>query len=191
MSLSEIVPEKVTDFTASNGLAVWRGPLDDAIRVATSAGNPIVAVGSYYADAVAEFFRHEEDERLGRWRSKVDPDIIGYPLGDTSIRLVNEAMHGTTSMFSRLDADGLGPLSRAAQEYFADHPEPKPAWHDAKPGDIWELKSAGAAKTAQYLVDDGRFFRLPLLAPVDPGWRPASFAAEFTAGRKVWPEDAS
>lgn len=70
-------------------------------------------------------------------------------------------------------------------QYLRAKAERKP-WDDAADGDIWELHSRRGV--AQYLYHEGRFFELPLRRPDEPGWEPASFASDFTAGVRVWPE---
>ena len=60
-----------------------------------------------------------------------------------------------------------------------------PAWYYAKDGEIWELISDEDV-TRHYVVSEHRFFILPLIAAGDRAWRPASFAREFVAGKRIW-----
>ena len=60
-----------------------------------------------------------------------------------------------------------------------------PAWYYAKDGEVWEL-SSDEATTRHYVVFEHRFFILPLIAAGDRAWRPASFAREFVAGKRIW-----
>ena len=60
-----------------------------------------------------------------------------------------------------------------------------PAWYYAKDGEIWELISDEGV-TRHYVVSEHRFFILPLIAAGDRAWRPASFAREFVAGKRIW-----
>lgn len=59
-----------------------------------------------------------------------------------------------------------------------------PAWYYAEDGEIWEL--TGEISRGQYIVAEHRFYLLPLLAPKEPGWTPASFSREFTSGKLIW-----
>lgn len=171
----------MTEFIASNGIQVGAG--HTFARFDDGGENTIFYIGIENMVALKDLFRHEEDERLSRWRSKVDPDIVGYAVDDASIRLVDEATHGNTSMFYRTDPDGLGPLSKAAREYFDAHPEPKP-WDSAEPGEYWALTVGGDEGLFKLTVDGWKHegkARHPL----------ASWKGSITAGRRIWPEDAS
>lgn len=77
----------MTEFTASNG-----------ITIATHRKDPALGFGIYLSDgcssldnsfdhlnggemqALREFFEHERDEALGRWRWPENPDCVVYPL---------------------------------------------------------------------------------------------------------------
>jgi hypothetical protein len=134
----------MNEFTASNGYRVT--PIPGGIELFNRHPNPdsgnVHSLGKYSVDALREFFRAEEDERLGRVRSTVDPDIVIYPVTANQIRVIDQAGHGNWATFDRDDADGLGPMSRTASAYFDAHPEPKP-WTQARPGEVWSLGIGG------------------------------------------------
>ena len=192
MTLKEIVPED-SGFTATNGIRIdsYVGLDAKQYMVGRFGENPItgttfthVTASAEGIEALREFFRHEEDERLSRWRSNVDTDIVGYAVDDASIRLVDEATHGNTSMFYRTDTDGLGPLSKAAREYFDAHPEPKP-WDDGRFGEVWILTDeAGVQMPATFQAPGSWMFHGSMSSRFRDG-------LSITAGRKIWPEDAS
>lgn len=172
----------MTEFVASNGLRVyldehggvaWGGPGD---------GQPWQKV----TQAFREFFQAERDTELGRWRSKEHPEYVVYVADNGLARVLNE-IGGIAGVLLHKRGGRVTSVSEGvAQEFFAAHPESKP-WRDAKPGDIWALTGTDGV-TAQYLADQGRFFKLPLLTPHEPSWQPADFASDFTAGRRLHPE---
>lgn len=143
-----------------------------------------------------EFFQAKRDEGLGRWRWPENPEWVVYPkrpgysaYNGADLLVINER-HGSSMEYVRADDDGTEyvgldePAAEAARAYFEAHPERRP-WENANDGDIWEFEDG------QYIADRGRFFRLPLVPPTDPSWRPAGFASNFTAGSRIYPEDAS
>lgn len=152
-------------------------------------------------DALREFFRAEEDERLGRWR--FNDHIVVYPkvrnvgqvpgrgclvLDELEVRAYDRWENPTTTM---VDFSQVGDAARA---FFDAHPEPKP-WHDAKPGDHWALHIASGVelayefhlfKVTRWMNRDGWYF-----VPTDGGSVFALNDSAITAGRRIWPEDAS
>ena len=180
-------------FTASNGLMVER----------TLGGLPRV-IGEGWSSqltdpetvALREFFRHERDEELGRWRWTENPDFVVYPSrlyttpGDPDVvHVVNEA-NGQSHRVHRDDPESLfGRFSDAGHAYFDAHPAPKP-WHDAKVNEAWELTANG--DTGPFLVATAypEHERLQFVASngtrfeIDDG-------EQITAGRRIWPEVSS
>lgn len=204
----------MSDFTASNGIriSVTRQASDDRVYL-LGKGDTIQGGDREWTEATAsedgiaalrEFFRHGEDERLGRWRWPENNDFVVYlaPECNTEDELIvmSEAS-GASVGFARSRDDGRHPdkasyWTRAARAYFDAHPEPKP-WHDAKPGETWLLTVSSLALTGATLtfnvigVEDRRpsRFARPQISgeqmeyPVD--------SPDITAGRRIWPEDAS
>ena len=142
--------------------------------------------------ALREFFQHERDEELGRWRDPDNPRLTVYPTEgyETDEITILDDVDAETYAITRARAERSqgGWWHDTAKAYFEAHPERKP-WEDAKDGEIWEFILG--CSSGQYLADGGRFFLLPLRAPSDPGWKPASFASNFETGERIWPEDAS
>lgn len=168
-------------FVSSDGTPVHIHDEDGAVRLFTSMPDgtyPMQAAAGDDVQAIREFFRAEEDERLGRIRSEVDPDIVIYPVSTNQIRIIDQASHGNWATFDREDADGLGPMSRSAAAYFDAHPEPKP-WHEAKEGEVWLITFKGNEYPA--------IFQAGAFRDSGGSWD----VDRITAGRRIWPEVAS
>ena len=143
-----------------------------------------------------EYFQAKRDAELGRWRDPVMPDRVVSPIGDGAIHVYNEVSR-EYSVFERpsfgghavrTSAGDFG-LTDTADRFFDAHPEPKP-WQDASQGQIWELDVVGVSNWVAVEAGDSdeprAVFRDPhtmvTLEVDDPA---------ITAGRRVWPEDAS
>ena len=135
-------------FVASNGVIVDQVPTTIGNRFVVQDVNPAQREGSRIlsrsnwldprdADALREFFQQERDLELGRWRWPENPDYVVYPTNVSDrVRVMRETGCGDLEWVSR--GDGLSyEFCHAARAYFAAHPEPKPEWHDAKPGEVW------------------------------------------------------
>jgi hypothetical protein len=169
----------MSDFLASNGIQVLVAGPRLQIGAATLL-SPLEVI------AAREFFRAEEDKRLGRWRYPEDPDFIVYPNivrnGEAAITVIYEPGGGCTEWTRDVAADGAGsPPRDAALAYFAAHPEQRP-WDDAKPGEVW-------AFTLDCL--DGEY-AASLHAKGEWTWAdggPVNVAAGTLVGaRRIWPE---
>ena len=171
----------MTEFVASNGNKIRHN--ETGLFVEGSSINDGDRLFPSQVAALREFFQAERDTQLGRWRSKEHPNWVGYG-GSHGVTLIDE--RDGYCEYTTKPSDHGETSDLVATEFFAAHPEPKP-WHEAKPGDIWALTDKDGA-TAQYLADQGRFFKFPLLEPREPCWQPAGFASDFTAGRRIWPE---
>lgn len=181
-------------FTASNGMRVWdrdgtvlvQGVFPDALTI------PPLDV-----DALREFFQHEKDEQLGRWRWPANPDYVVYPVGDGVVDVLRETSvsevtlgPGRQAGITRDDAAGWDRdhsknFYRAAREYFEAHPEPKP-WHDAKPGEVWVLNidhKNAANEVAWQVATSTEFSRLGLAINKRD--------ERITAARRIWPTEVS
>jgi hypothetical protein len=127
----------VNDFTASNGITI-------AEEVTT------LSSGALMHGALREFFRAEEDARLGRWRWPENPDITVRvapkhaqpPGGDGGTVMIQQDSDGYVGYYDRDSlpeiTDKTGGIVRAGHAYFDAHPEPKP-WHDAGPAEVWDV----------------------------------------------------
>lgn len=132
----------MNEYKASNGVKITRytESLDAADGDVSAAW-----MAPRVVDALREFFRAEEDERLGRWRWPENPDYVVYHWGQplTAGVVVTSESAAVPSRVLHRDADpeNRTPEYRAARAYFDAHPEPKP-WHDAKPKEVWEFRTA-------------------------------------------------
>ncbi|GAA1328936.1 hypothetical protein ACFSWE_16645 [Leucobacter albus] len=132
-------------FTASNGKQISVESEEGLFRVG---GMPLT---SMEVVALREFFQHERDKELGRWRCPEGTDLVVYPLEvaahtDAAYRecvVVDEATGSRQEFGSDLPQCHGGPFREAARAFFAAHPEPKPEWHDAKPGEVWAITAGG------------------------------------------------
>lgn len=185
------------EFTASNGFEVIVRKTGTELMVKEPGGFAVLHLSAGKTTALREFFRAEEDERLGRWRSVASPEwtaVVQSVSGQVLFR--HEAGEREFSVASRSERLGrwTQELRDVAFEYFDAHPEPKP-WSDAAEGDLWLLRLADAENELPYIVvrdTDGetdmgpRFFRCPPENP--PRFIPGNFARDFTAGRRIYPE---
>lgn len=137
--------------------------------------------------ALREFFQHERDQELGRWRWPENPDYVVYQrevTGHTDAEYrectVLDERSGVLQEFgSKLPQCHGGYFREAARAYFAAHPEPKP-WHEAVEGEVWLLMFPNS--TQAWFVNGGYFQNVRTLTNInktDPG---------ITAGRRIWPE---
>lgn len=186
-------------FTASNGIRIHVSP-------DTNAHHPLEVVGlgllRSSVDALREFFRAEEDERLGRWRWPGDHDITvrvapkhaqrGREGGTVMIQRDSDGYVGYRDRTSLPEiTDTAGSFVRAGHAYFDAHPEPKP-WHDAQPGELWALRFAGDDDEKEYLTQfKGTFFAR--ISPDEDAWFDTAglHAKEITTGRRIWPEEGA
>lgn len=151
-------------FTASNGVRI----------VSTNAGETGYAITDEVASgylgfdemvAWREYFRAEEDERRGWWRSPVDPHLVcidgGVAENDGGRRTVKVLDESTFELEHRNDRvlENPGPLTlvqRAARDFLLAHPlpEPKP-WDNAQRDEVWLFKSVGNGRALAWRADDG------------------------------------
>ena len=87
--------------------------------------------------ALREFFLHERDTELGRWRDPDSPYLVVYPTGEPDIVKV---LHEQAGMSWEIKPESkayststLHDVVVAGRHYFAAHPEPKP-WMDVPDG---------------------------------------------------------
>lgn len=177
----------MTAFTASNGIEIT--PKGDrlALRITLAMGGTLDQLfPAREVTALREYFQHERDQELGRWRDTENPNMVVYPDTDLDemILVLNETT-GQGGYWTR--GSGSAPLEdddrewkRAAYRYFAAHPEPKP-WENAEPGEVWALTVAGqdqlyrCGQNGLYGLADGQPLR-------------ALTGMFVTGGRRIWPE---
>lgn len=179
----------MNDFTASNGLKVRRGS-NGALQIGDglSAWLPTEET----TDAIQEFFRVEEDTRLGRWRWPENPDYVVYPKNDGLFEVLRESDGMVLTSTISGNHSFQDQHAQAARAYIAAHPEPKPAWHDAKPGEVWALSIVEREGEVLTLARQGGHVRFWEVAdsdeePMTWGFR----SSAITAGRRIFPEPAA
>ena len=173
----------MTEFTASNGIKVSKDIMG-GLQYDTSA--MLVVLPHSITLAAREFFRHEADKRLGRWRWPENPDYVIYAVDD--VLTVIDETDGSHQTFSSVERfrERVSPNNwhRAAAAWLDAHPGPKP-WHDAKPWETWLITYDGVEQ-AVTLDEDLEFRRRG-----ERGSWERITSEEITAGRRIWPEDAS
>lgn len=191
-------------FTASNGVLV--GQVDTAAgrRFTVEDLDPVGVPGCRpkeikswldprQVSGLREFFLHERDQGLGRWRWPEHPDYVVYSRGDgesLEARAICERTSESTGseefwmarktvrsvMSTHGDRTWAGVL--AVRDFFDAHPLPKP-WHDAKPGEVWVLTDSEDTKPA-FVTDGGRF-------ELEIGYCDLD-CEDIIDAKRVWPE---
>jgi hypothetical protein len=177
----------VNEYTASNGITIW---VRDGGTVQFQHGTREESCGilqvfphSEWWETLREFFRAEEDERLGRWRWPEHPEYVVYPKGDGIVLAVSESS-GRSAEAVRTQAHHTQTgLYQAARAYFDAHPEPKPAWHNARDGETWALTVNGSESAWAFRLHEWERVSDSLLL------RGAPDSKAITAGRRIWPEE--
>jgi hypothetical protein len=128
-------------FVASNGVTVDT----DVHGCVTVAGVESLRDSS---QALREFFQHERDQELGRWRWPENPDyvVVQADNGGERAWVVNERNQQITGWVWRADLDrstARAQVVAAARAYFDAHPEPKPI--PTEPGSV--LQGTGPNRT--------------------------------------------
>lgn len=140
--------------------------------------------------ALEEYFQAKHDEELGRWRWPVELDYVVYPFPDgTGCTVLSERTGVSKTYVSRSAIEGsTSYLAPAAAAYFEAHPERKP-WHDAKPGEVWVIRTSNVGDERAVQVTPDRTFQYN-----DAIQFPEAFPLTYDAiesARRIWPEDAS
>ncbi len=190
----------MNDFTASNGVRFKE--LNERLKWSTDlypswhdigedpgGDGAGYGVGSLLDDALVEYYRSREDERLGRWRWPGNPDYVVYPPepGFDFDAFVVDEVAGASSEFRRGgEFRRSSGMRDAADAYFAAHPAPKP-WHSAEEGDVWVLTIDHAGVTGEFgnqvacTVDRGDFVAVKGLMRIDIR------DAQIIAAVQIWP----
>lgn len=137
--------------------------------------------------ALREFFQHERDEELGRWRHPDYPDFYARRVSKGEVGVWSEKTNQYRIVCEPMEQYTYNTAERQVARLFLEaHPEPKP-WHEAKPGEIWVVAIKGViAAPEPYRVIDG------MLRPVsnpDRFWV-APDSPEITNARRIWPEES-
>lgn len=183
----------MTEFTASNGytiLARKNATVDWWSADEKQRGIIQVFTHSQVWQALREFFQHERDEELGRWRHPEDPRYVvygGYSPGEERrfARVVQEQMGIVSIVYE--GKDHQSEVHDIAVAYFEGHPERKP-WLEADAGDIWVISAEGEEQFAVHAIA-GLFGSVQF---VTVGGKPVNMSnSTFTGFRKIWPEEAA
>lgn len=177
------------DFTASNGIVITPALGLGTAKINVSGVGFTFSLDGDRCAALREFFRHERDTELGRWRWPEDPRNVVYKKKNGTFLVLREST-GYSTVLTQLAAEEFPDTwdGAAVLAYLAAH-EPQRPWHDAKPGEIWALTvdgeecawraGSGAYQGRFILAGDGSFSNLPSDHP------------SITAGRRIWPEVVS
>ena len=106
---------------------------DQEIRNGTSLLNEVVA-------GVRNSFQEKRDRALGRWRDPVHPDMVCYPVDDSTLvdlRVLDERT-GESFFYARYNVldQKFRPSFETAVRYYDSHPIMRP-WEEAKVGEYW------------------------------------------------------
>lgn len=168
-------------FTASNGQTV--AIVDGDLMV----GNPPLALSPVGVEAMREFFLHERDQELGRWRDPVAADYYVVNTDEGQTVVVNERTSRWNPITRGLveNYPDMIPAHEVGARYFAAHPLPKPAWHDAQAGEVWLMQTEETeyVMVAYMPIRDVRFRVNDKAGTIFDPESPV-----FTAGRRIWPE---
>lgn len=183
----------MTEFTASNGLKIKANENEHHPVIVASLGLLPTSV-----IALREFFQHERDEELGRWRWPENPHYVAYPMGVDKVRIIDERT-GREHVFDRQRNDAWA-MEDAAFAYFEAHPLRKP-WEAATYKDVWVWTTADNTQEALgWVAGDGTWDIItpkgdgikaaerPVSALVEAGF--GKFRGEVSGVKRI-PEDAS
>lgn len=118
-------------FTPSNGVTVTID--DNGYLLATTDDGMCHATGgaALGVQALREYFTHERDQELGRWRDPENTNIVVYRVpendnkGGRAVRVIDEATGTYASLWERdVKHFERGSMHATAARYFEQHPEP-------------------------------------------------------------------
>ena len=106
---------------------------DQGFRNGTSLLNEVVV-------GVRNSFQEKRDRALGRWRDPVNPDMVCYPVDDSTladVRVLDERT-GVSQFYARYNIldQKICESFETATRYYASHPTMRP-WEEAKEGEYW------------------------------------------------------
>lgn len=185
----------MNEYTASNATVVEE-IAEDELFLSNEELAQDVELDAWMVTALREFFRAEEDERLGRWRWPENPDYVVYPQGldHDGFRYAMAVYEPTGNAGKWQEGQSVSPPMTDPQHlgiyavaaYFDAHPEPKPAWHDAKSGEVWAIKFGVSEDEEIVQAKDSFFVNLS----VSDRWfdTTGKKAPDITDARRIWPE---
>lgn len=167
-------------FTASNRMTI--AELQDPKRWALTSPRGEKQFDPYETQALREFFRAEEDMRLGRWRWPDNPDFVVYAESGGLHSVVQESTGLSSSRNGIYDGGDI--FNDAAVAYRTAHYKP---WRDAKPGEVWVIDRDGVETVFRVALQREL---LPITAE-GADWYTDLDSPSLSNGRRIWPEDAS
>lgn len=172
-------------FEASNGYKIEIGSLGN-IEIRSVLGDPRGSATVLSVDALREFFQHERDEELGRWRWPEHPDYVVLPRLRGWVCVISEST-GQTLDARRGQYLGTEPtLFGAANAYFEAHPERKP-WEDAKPGEVWAISTENVAdEVAVRVAIQNETLTFEYVKSISTHLDASD--KRIVSGRRIWPE---
>lgn len=191
----------MTEFVASNGAKFEEQP-NGTIVFTGGILDPRMKLSPGMAYGLREFFQHERDEELGRWRWPENPNFVVHAEDGGAHNVVNENT-GLSLMATRGGVNNHDDEhAYAARAYFEAHPERKPnPWDEATYKDVWVWTTAdGTQEALGWVAGDGSWDIItprgdgikaaddPLTALVEGGFE--KFSGEVK-GTKRTPEGAS
>lgn len=180
------------EFVASNEVRIFRN--SEELLYMSEIGCHSDYLYPEHEEALREFFQHERDEELGRWRWPENPDYVVYPkanstTGKRMVRVISE-----TYGYGRDHCEGDHEQSdyrQAAAAYFAAHPESKP-WHDAEDGSVWRLvqgEGSYSRHAGLLAIAEGGRFKFQNHADGSRGLDAINCNARLWKWEKVYPVD--
>lgn len=184
-------------FEASNGVRLTEHP-DGTARIVFPGSRLFSWTRPEEMEALREFFQHERDEELGRWRWPDNPDYVVYPytfdsprpgirgvtvLAEEEPRLLTVWEDNIDTIYGHSNYEDVRSAAReAARGYFEAHPERKP-WEDAKEGDVWIVTPSKALSGGER-VEYPAIFQAGSFRDHGGSWE----ARDLTSARRIWPE---
>lgn len=146
-------------FEESQDFRLVRAYLDDGV--------------SEWTDALRKFFLHEQ----GIWVDEPTGALVLLNEGVGKPRYVSIFRNGLMYGSHERDNPWTGTHHEIADRFFAAHPEPKP-WHDAKPGEVWEVENVTGSPRNAWALDSGAFMY------EDESWVTRD---SIVSARRIWP----
>lgn len=156
----------MSEYKASNGAKVFKLE-DDSISVyGNPGGSPSHGNNLWPGNdvALAEYFQAERDKALGLWRWPENPDYVVKSSSRYSLAVIHEPTFWSRNVVHFADTRDvaefmheepgkhLKPWRKAARAYLREHPLKQP-WHDAKPGEVWLVKTVEFIDGTPMLVE--------------------------------------
>ena len=182
-----------TTFTASNGVEIE--PTETGC-LGTGGSIGLTFVGPMAAKALREYFQHERDRELNRWRDPDNRDLVVYRMpeldydeGGRAVQVMDETSGEAGIYWENRRPDWENKEKReTADRYLSAHPEPRP-WEEAEPGEAWVLTIDGSEEAAMLMYSYGSDTHEFYIGSSDSLYSRSD--PSITAGHRIWPEEGS